>query len=114
LTTGREIRRGTMLDEFRIVSLPTWVGKRQVTAKTAGAAIAFRIQRWLSISASASRRFGSSAMCCQVSATVFIVSLASAGEKVLAWVRTSSAFSRQLQFEIVWPLRCRPAEASAN
>jgi len=43
LTTGREIRRGTMLDEFRIVSLPTWVGKRQVTAKTAGAAIAFRI-----------------------------------------------------------------------
>jgi len=38
-----EIRRGMMLDEFRIVSLPTWVGKRQVTAKAAGAAIAFRI-----------------------------------------------------------------------
>jgi hypothetical protein len=37
-----EIRRGTMLDEFRIVSLPTWVGN-QVTAKAAGAAIAFRI-----------------------------------------------------------------------
>jgi hypothetical protein len=32
-----------MLDEFRIVSLTTWVGKRQVTAKAAGAAIAFRI-----------------------------------------------------------------------
>jgi hypothetical protein len=37
-----EIRRGTMLDEFRIVSLTTWVGKRQVTAKAAGAVIAFR------------------------------------------------------------------------
>jgi hypothetical protein len=31
--TGREIRRGTMLDEFRIVSLPTWVGKLQVRRK---------------------------------------------------------------------------------
>ena len=50
----------------------------------------------------------------QVSATVFIVSLASADEKASASVRTSSAFSRHLRFEIVWPLRCRPAEASAN
>jgi hypothetical protein len=32
-----------MLGDYLIVSLPIWVGKRQVTAKAAGAAIAFRI-----------------------------------------------------------------------